>query len=37
MQANDSDFKGELAKLVGSEAWDAARQAAWNRAKVPMF
>ena len=34
LQANDSDLKNELAKLVGSDAWDAARLAASAQAKV---
>lgn len=34
LQANDSDLKNELAKLVGSDAWDAARLVASASAKV---
>jgi hypothetical protein len=37
LQANDSDLKNELAKLVGSDAWDAARLVASANAKVCAF
>ena len=36
LQANDSDLKNELAKLVGSDAWDAARLVASANARVRM-
>lgn len=34
LQANDSDLKNELAKLAGSDAWDAARLVAAAQAKA---
>ena len=33
-QANDSQFKQELAKVVGTELWDAAKAASADELKV---
>ena len=35
VQANDAQFKEELAKVVGTEIWDAAKAAASAELKVP--
>ena len=34
LQANDTDFKKELAKVVGTEIWDDAKAAASSEMKV---
>ena len=34
LQANDTEFKKELAKVVGTEVWDEAKAAASSERKV---